>query len=542
MDECPYFEERSGSNFSTLRAKGEPLSGGGTSSGLMSWLRIGDRAAGAIKSGGTTRRAAKMVILDIDHPDIEEFIAWKAIEEQKVAMLVMGRQTLADHLAAIAKACRVTEDGQDFIQPEPSKNPALASTIARARLAGVPDALIRQALEQARHGQSLSLPALDWAWEGEAYQTVSGQNANLSVRVTQQFFQALDCQAPWPLIRRTDGTTAKTVPAEQLWEQLCWAAWACADPGVQYDTTINEWNTCPETGRIRATNPCSEFIWLDETSCNLASINLVKFLKEDGTFDVPAFKEAVRLWITVLDITVSMASYPSREIAEMTWRTRPLGLGYANLGALLMRLGLPYDSPQGRAVAAAITAIMTGEAYARSAELARALGPFPEFDKNREPMLRVIRNHRRAAYHAAPEEYEGLTIKPVGLDPAQCPPELLLAAQQAWDRALELGVAYGYRNAQVTCIAPTGTIGLLMDCDTTGIEPDFALVKEKTLAGGGSMQLINQSVEPALRRLGYASDAISRIMEFIRIHGTVEGAPELGRDLQDGEPPAASSG
>jgi len=521
------FGAGSGSNFSALRAKGEPLSGGGTSSGLMSWLRIGDRAAGAIKSGGTTRRAAKMVILDVDHPDIEEFIAWKATEEQKVAMLVMGRQHLADQLAAIAKACRVAEDGQEFIQPNPVKNQALANAIAQARAAGIPEALIRQVLEKARRGQSLTLSMLDWAWEGEAYQTVSGQNANLSVRIPQRFFQALDRQAPWPLIRRTDGTVAKTVPAKQLWEQLCWAAWACGDPGVQFDDTINDWNTCPKTGRIRATNPCSEFIWLDNTSCNLASLNLVKFLKEDGSFAIEDFREAVRLWITVLDITVSMASYPSREIAEMTWRTRPLGLGYANLGALLMRLGLPYDSPQGRAVAAAITAIMTGEAYAQSAELARELGPFPEFARNRDAMLRVIRNHRRAAYHAAPGEYEGLTITPVGLDPTVCPPELLRAARDAWDHAVEQGVAYGYRNAQVTCLAPTGTIGLLMDCDTTGIEPDFALVKEKTLAGGGSMQLVNQSVEPALRRLGYASAAIDRIVAFIREHGTVEGAPDL---------------
>ncbi|MCS7255845.1 MAG: vitamin B12-dependent ribonucleotide reductase, partial [Thermomicrobium sp.] len=453
----------SGTNFSKIRAEGEPLSGGGTSSGLMSFLKVFDRAAGAIKSGGTTRRAAKMVVVDIDHPDIEQFIRWKAEEEKKVAALVAAGYSA------------------DF--------------------------------------------------NGEAYATVSGQNSNNSVRVPDEFIQAVLEDREWHLRWRTDGRIAKTVRARDLWRMIAEAAWQCADPGIQYDTTINDWHTCPASGRINASNPCSEYMFLDDTACNLASLNLLKFYDPKiGRFDIAAFRHAVRLWTIVLEITVLMAQYPSREIAWNSYRFRTLGLGYANLGSLLMTMGLPYDSDQARAVAAAITAIMTGEAYATSAEMAAVLGPFPAFPENREHMLRVIRNHRRAAYDAHPEEYEGLHIAPQGLDPTHCPPDLLRAAREAWDRALELGERYGYRNAQATLLAPTGTIGLLMDCDTTGIEPDFALVKFKKIAGGGYFKIVNRSVAPALERLGYAPEQIEDILRYVLGTLSLDGTPHINRE------------
>ena len=453
----------SGTNFSKIRAEGEPLSGGGTSSGLMSFLKVFDRAAGAIKSGGTTRRAAKMVVVDIDHPDIEKFIRWKAEEEKKVAALVAAGYSA------------------DF--------------------------------------------------NGEAYATVSGQNSNNSVRVPDEFIRAVLEDRDWHLRWRTDGRIAKTVRARQLWQMIAEAAWQCADPGIQYDTTINDWHTCPASGRINASNPCSEYMFLDDTACNLASLNLLKFYDaKTGHFDIAAFRHAVRLWTIVLEITVLMAQYPSREIAWNSYRFRTLGLGYANLGSLLMTMGLPYDSDRARAVAAAITAIMTGEAYATSAEMAAVLGPFPAFPENREHMLRVIRNHRRAAYDAHPEEYEGLHIAPQGLDATQCPPELVAAAREAWDRALELGERFGYRNAQATLLAPTGTIGLLMDCDTTGIEPDFALVKFKKLAGGGYFKIVNRSVAPALERLGYTPEQIQDILAYVLGTLRLDGAPHINRE------------
>jgi ribonucleoside-diphosphate reductase alpha chain len=521
-----------GTNFSKLRGDGEPLSGGGRSSGLMSFLKIGDRAAGAIKSGGTTRRAAKMVCLDLDHPDVEEFIDWKVVEEQKVAAMVAGSKICAQRLNAVLKACRVSDgQGGTKVETDPQNNPALTEAIRAARQAHVPEAYIQRMFTYAREGFThFVFHEYDVNWDGKAYQTVSGQNSNNSLRIPNTFFEALERDGDWQLTRRTDGKVAKTIKARELWDRIAWAAWTCADPGVQFDTTINEWHTCPEDGRINASNPCSEYMFLDDTACNLASLNLAAFYTDDGRFNLEDFRHAVRLWTIVLEISVLMASFPSRTIAEKSYRFRTLGLGYANLGTVLMRQGIPYDSPKARAVCGALTAILTGEAYATSAEMAAELGPFEGYESNREHMLRVIRNHRRAAYHAAPEEYEGLTVKPMGIDPAHCPPDLLLGARRAWDRALELGMAYGYRNAQTTCIAPTGTIGLVMDCDTTGIEPDFALVKFKKLAGGGYFKIINQSLPPALRTLGYSEAQIQEIVTYCTGRRTLKGAPFINHE------------
>jgi ribonucleoside-diphosphate reductase alpha chain len=512
----------SGSNFSSLRAENEPLSGGGKSSGLMSFLRIGDRAAGAIKSGGTTRRAAKMVVLDLDHPDILDFIRWKVVEEQKVAAMVAGSRLTRRRLEALVAACRVG----DRIEADPKQNAAVRAAIREARAAMVPDGYIQKALQLVAQGVAdVSFPEFDPDWEGEAYYTVAGQNSNNSVRVPNRFFDVLARGGDWELTRRTDGEVARRLPAADLWDEIAQAAWACADPGIQYDTTINEWHTCPAEGRINASNPCSEYMFLDDTACNLASINLVKFLGEDGSFDVEGFRHACRLWTVVLEISVLMAAYPSPTIARKSWEFRTLGLGYANMGTVLMRQGIPYDSPKAVGFCGAVTAIMTGEAYATSAEIASTLGPFPGFARNREHMLRVIRNHRRAAYHARPAEYEGLTITPLGIDPAPCPAPILEVARETWDRALALGERHGYRNAQVTVLAPTGTIGLVMDCDTTGIEPDFALVKFKKLAGGGYFKIINQSLPPALRSLGYTEPQIEDIVAYCVGRKTLRGAP-----------------
>ena len=521
-----------GTNFSRLRGDGEPLSGGGKSSGLMSFLKIGDRAAGAIKSGGTTRRAAKMVCLDLDHPDIEEFIDWKVIEEQKVAAMVTGSKISAQRLNAVLKACHlVNGDGSVQVELNGKNNPVLREAIAAARRDGVSEAYIQRMFSFAQQGYThFVFHEYDTNWDGKAYQTVSGQNSNNSVRVPNEFFEALEKDGDWQLKRRVDGKVCKTIKAKDLWEKIAWAAWVCADPGTQYDTTINEWHTCPEDGRINASNPCSEYMFLDDTACNLASLNLAEFFAPDGRFDLENFRHAVRLWTIVLEISVLMASFPSRAIAERSHQFRTLGLGYANLGTVLMRQGIPYDSPAALAMCGAITAIMTGEAYGASAEMAAELWPFPGYAKNREPMLRVIRNHRRAAYNAPPEEYEGLTIRPLGIQPEHCPPDLLLAARRAWDRALELGTAYGFRNAQVTVIAPTGTIGLVMDCDTTGIEPDFALVKFKKLAGGGYFKIINQSLPQALTTLGYTETQTQDIVAYCLGRQTLEDAPFINHD------------
>ncbi len=452
-----------GSNFSKLRAEGEPLSGGGTSSGLMSFLKVFDRAAGAIKSGGTTRRAAKMVVLNMDHPDIETFINWKVLEEKKVAALIAAGYS------------------SDF--------------------------------------------------NGDAYATVSGQNSNNSVRVTSEFMKAVQDDADWDLTWRTNGKVVRTVKARDLWKQVAEAAWACADPGVQFDTTINDWHTALGSGRINASNPCSEYMFLDDTACNLASLNLMKFYDADSnTFRVSDYLHAIRVWTIVLEISVLMAQFPSPEIARLSYIFRTLGLGYANLGSLLMTMGLPYDSEEGRTISAALTAILTGESYATSAEMARELGPFPGYGENREHMLRVIRNHRRAAWNAPAGDYEQLSVLPVAINPEFCPDDLLKAARHSWDRALLLGTEHGFRNAQATLLAPTGTIGLLMDCDTTGVEPDFALVKFKKLSGGGYFKIANQSVAPALKNLGYNPAQVNDIIRYVLGTLSLDGAPHINRD------------
>ena len=447
-----------GTNFSNVRGEGEKLSGGGTSSGLMSFLKIGDRAAGAIKSGGTTRRAAKMVCLDLDHPEIMDFINWKMEEEKKVAALI---------------AAGYASD-----------------------------------------------------YEGEAYKTVSGQNSNNSVRIPNSFFKKLENDEDWELKARSDGRIMKKIPAKEVWNQISYAAWRCADPGTQYDTTINEWHTCPQGGRIRASNPCSEYMFLDNTACNLASVNLRRFYDEvTNIIDVEGFEYTCRLWTAVLEISVLMAQFPSKEVAQLSYDYRTLGLGYANLGSMLMVMGIPYDSEEARGIAGAISAIMTGISYKTSAEIARTMGPFPKFEENREAMLRVMRNHRLAAYDA--DEYENLEIKPQGIKAQYCPDYLLKSATKAWDDAVQLGEKYGYRNAQSTVIAPTGTIGLVMDCDTTGVEPDFALVKFKKLSGGGYFKIINQSVPAALRNMGYPEREIESIVKYAVGAGTFAGAPHI---------------
>ena len=577
----------SGSNFSKLRGEGERLSGGGRSSGLMSFLRIGDRAAGAIKSGGTTRRAAKMVIVDIDHPDIETFIDWKVVEEQKVAALVAGSKLAARHLKRVMAACREVELDSSADPCDPAQNHALKREIRAARRAMIPEAYIQRVLQSARQGETaVAFRTYDTDWDSEAYLTVAGQNSNNSVRVSNAFLDCVAADGGWQLTQRTDGKIVKTLSARALWDRIGYAAWASADPGLQFDTTINEWHTCPASGRINASNPCSEYNFLDDTACNLASLNLMAFRRAEGGFDAEGFAHAVRLWTIVLEISVMMAQFPSAEIARRSFAFRTLGLGYANLGGLLMAMGIAYDSAAGRALGAAITALLTGASYAASAEMAGdpglvPRGAFPGYALNREPMLRVIRNHRRAAYggalpRSAPRGgggsgeaedpplrpastspsrfagpslsplkggdgedeaaagaagYEDLSIPPVPLDAANCPdPRLVAAARESWDAALALGEKHGFRNAQATVIAPTGTIGLVMDCDTTGIEPDFALVKFKKLAGGGYFKIINRAVPSALAALGYDAAEIAAIERYALGRGTLVGAPSINHD------------
>ncbi|HEY0396416.1 MAG TPA: LAGLIDADG family homing endonuclease [Candidatus Elarobacter sp.] len=697
-----------GSNFSKIRGEGERLSGGGTSSGLMSFLKVGDRAAGAIKSGGTTRRAAKMVVLDLDHPDIEEFITWKVTEEQKVSDLVVGSIMCEKHLNAVMHAAN-DQKVPEAARLDPALNPGLKSAIRAALATGMPQANVQYALDFAKQGyKELTVETYDTNWDSKAYGTVSGQNSNNSVRIPNDFFARLDAGQTWDLVPRSlkygHGANAKVkpVPAAELWEKIGLAAWQCADPGVQYDTTINEWHTCASDGRINASNPCvtgdtliatasgirtvrelvgkqfralidgaahssdergfystgnkpvfrliaqdettllrvtgnheiltidasgaevwrtvdqlragekialhddvlgrhervealrkrglvqfqprvsalaapsngrpvlalsrpyvqlaakvadgieevfdctvpgkaafdanglyvhncSEYLFLDDTACNLASLNLVKFLDENGHFDAKRFADACRTWTFTLEISVLMAQFPSKVVAQKSFDFRTLGLGYANMGTLLMRLGLPYDSEEGFGWCAAISALMTGVAYKTSAEIAREIGPFPSYDRNAEDMGRVLRNHRRAAYAAKNDEYEELTVFPTTHQPTLFTQETWALARSTWDNALAIGEVAGYRNAQVSCIAPTGTIGLVMDCDTTGIEPDFALVKFKKLAGGGHFKIVNQSVEPALRRLGYSNEQIAAIETFAKGTNTLEGAPHINR-------------
>lgn len=516
-----------GSNFSHLRGAGESLAGGGKSSGLMSFLKIGDRAAGAIKSGGTTRRAAKMVVVDIDHPDIEEYINWKVKEEQKVAALVTGSKVASKHLKAIMKACvNCSGSGDDCF--DVLKNPALKREVRAAKKALVPENYVQRVIQFAKQGyKDIEFPVYDTDWDSEAYLTVAGQNSNNSVRVTDDFLRAVQEDSTWDLTGRISGNVVKTLEARDLWEQVGHAAWASADPGIQYHTTINDWHTCPASGEIRASNPCSEYMFLDDTACNLASLNLLQFRAEDGSFQVEDFEHGVRLWMVVLEISVLMAQFPSKEIAQLSYKYRTTGLGFANIGGLLMTSGIPYDSDEGRAICGAISAIMTGVCYATSAEMAKEQGPFPGYKPNRDHMLRVMRNHRRAAYGET-SGYEDLSVDPVALIAKDCPePKLIERARAAWDAAVELGEKHGYRNAQSTVIAPTGTIGLVMDCDTTGIEPDFALVKFKKLAGGGYFKIINQAVPEALRTLGYSESELAEIEAYAVGHASLAQAPAI---------------
>ena len=520
-----------GTNFSNLRGAGERLSGGGMSSGLMSFLRIGDRAAGAIKSGGTTRRAAKMVCLDLDHPDIEEFINWKVIEERKVAALVTGSKICKKRLTEISTALKeTTELGDERYNAKTNKK--LKKAVHKANQDLVPMNYVHRVIELYKQGVTdIQFEEYDTDWNSEAYNTVSGQNSNNSIRISNKFFDALKADGDWHLTNRTDGKIAKTLKAKDLWEQINSAAWNCADPGVQFDDTINEWHTCPTEGRINASNPCSEYMFLDNTACNLASINLLKFYdKTTGMFDVDQFIHACRLWTTVLEISVLMAQFPSKEIARLSYQFRTLGLGYANIGALLMVMGIPYDSERGRSIAGAIASIMGGVAYRVSAEMAKEHGPFKRYENNKDSMLQVMRNHRRAA-HGESSDYEGLTVLPQPLKNQTEDNYLNLAARKAWDEALEMGEKFGYRNAQTTVIAPTGTIGLVMDCDTTGIEPDFSLVKFKKLAGGGYFKIINQSVPGALKNLGYTEDHINDVIGFAVGRASLRGCPHLNEEF-----------
>lgn len=525
-----------GTNFSRIRGENEPLAGGGKSSGLMSFLKIGDKAAGAIKSGGTTRRAAKMVVVDVDHPDVEKFIDWKVVEEQKVAALVTGSKLHAKHLNAIMAACNEgrLDDGAELpgdAKFDPKRNKALKTEIRAARKALIPENYVQRVIQFAKQGYTgIEFPTYDTDWDSEAYSTVSGQNANNTVRVTDDFLRAVETDRDWDLKGRTDAKKTKTIKAADLWEKIGHAAWASADPGIQYDTTINDWHTCPQSGRINASNPCSEYMFLDDTACNLASLNLMQFRAADRSFDIESFSHAVRLWTVTLEISVLMAQFPSKAIAELSYRYRTLGLGYANIGGLLMAGGLSYDSDEGRALCGAITALMTGVAYETSAEMAGELGAFPGYDDNREEMLRVMKNHQMAA-HGWGDGYQGLSVLPVPLDVPNCPEaDLPKAAADAWDRAVKAGEQHGYRNAQSTVIAPTGTIGLVMDCDTTGIEPDFALVKFKKLAGGGYFKIINRTVPEALKVLGYDDRQIGEIERFAVGHGTLAGAPGVNHE------------
>jgi ribonucleoside-diphosphate reductase alpha chain len=437
----------SGINLSNIRGSVEQLSKGGLASGPVSFMRGADAWAGTIKSGGKTRRAAKMVVLDVDHPDIEHFIWCKAKEEDKAAAL---------------------------------------------RDAG-----------------------FDMSIDGEGFTSIQYQNANNSVRVSDAFMEAVEEGADWDLLARKDGSATKSLPARKLMDQIAEAAWRCADPGVQYDTTINRWHTCPESGRINASNPCSEYMHVDDSACNLASINLMKFRRPDGSFDTAAFEHVVDIVFLAQEIVVGPSSYPTEQIGDNARAFRQLGLGYANLGAYLMSNGMPYDSDEGRAVAAAITALMTGRGYRKSAEVAAAIGPYDEYELNHEPHNRVMRMHRDAAYEISEEIAD---------------PELLAAARRSWEEAVEIGERHGYRNAQATVLAPTGTISFLMDCDTTGIEPDFSLVKFKELVGGGQMTIVNRSVPLALRTLGYSDSEIEQIEAYVNDKGTIVGAPGLAEE------------
>ena len=530
-----------GSNFSKIRAFNEKLSGGGVSSGLLSFLKIGDRSASAIKSGGTTRRAAKMITLDVDHPDIEDYISWKDREEHKVASMVTGSVIVKKHLDNIIKTLS-TFRGPLADKFNMEKNHDLYLALQNAIADKIPTSYLYQILRKLEQGDADLNPAVfSTAWDGEAYNTVSGQSSNNSIRLSDDFMKAVLDNSDWTLKGRTDTGMVKNIKARKIWDDMAKSAWASADPGIQFHTTINDWHTCPSGGEILASNPCSEYMFLDDTACNLASLNLTGFYdRETGNFNTGSYIHAIKIWTTILEISVVMAQFPSPQIAKLSHEYRTLGLGFANLGSLLMIMGLPYDSPEGRTVAASLSAILTGEAYAQSSRMAKELGSFLHYKENSKAMLRVIRNHRRAAHNTNPKEYEDLHTIPPGIKITtektagtlhNTLTHLADEAKAAWNRALELGEAHGYRNAQVSAIAPTGTIGLLMDCDTTGVEPDFALVKFKKLAGGGYFKIINQSVPPALEALGYKSDEIETIINYATGHKTLNSSPGINHEI-----------
>ncbi|MBS71937.1 MAG: ribonucleoside-diphosphate reductase, adenosylcobalamin-dependent [Thermoplasmata archaeon] len=532
------FGSGTGSNFSNIRGDGEPLSGGGQSSGLLSFLMILDKAAGAIKSGGTTRRAAKMVTLDLDHPDIQQYVNWKMKEEEKVSALIAGAASLQKHANAILESIK-SFDGTNDEKTNVSKNIELAKSIKRAVNANIAQPHIKRLIDLAKQGYtSMSFEQFDADWQGSGYLTVSGQNSNNSVRVPNKFMEAVESNGDWNLYWRTEKNAAeeegrepvpsKTMPAQELWDEISLAAWSCADPGVQFDTTINDWHTCPDSGRINGSNPCSEYMFLDNTACNLASINLLHFYDKDrGALNIDDYVHSIRLWTATLEISVLMAQFPSKQISRLSYETRTLGLGLCNIGSLLMHMGIPYDDPRGYAICGALTSIMTGEAYKTSAEMSSFLGPFQQYEANSEHMMKVMRNHRRAAYDANPEEYENLSVTPMGINAKNCPNDILEAARSSWDQAVMMGEEHGYRNAQTTVIAPTGTIGLVMGCDTTGVEPMFSIVQYKTLAGGGTLRIPATGLESGLSNLGYSKSNVKDIINYVMGTGTFSGCSTI---------------
>ena len=523
------FGAGTGANFSTLRGVNEPLSSGGTSSGLLAALKASDRAAALVSATGSTRQPSKMVIVDADHPEIFDYIDWKVEEERKVAALAAGSRICNRYLKAIIDACEHPDTGWS-LSSEIRQNASLRRAVGAAHAHGIPDNAILNVIELARQGGDWSAyEEYNVDWDSTAYYSVSGQRSNNSIRISDAFLEAVDSNSEWRLINRTTNETVHSVKARCLWDKIAAAAWSSADPGVQFDTTINEWHTCPESGRINGSNSCSEFLFLDDTATTLSCINLRAVTKSGLEVDLAAFEHAVRVMTLMMEISVSAALYPSRLIAEKTNAFRPLGLGFTNLGGLLMAAGVPYDSDEGRAVCGAITALMTGLAYATSAEIAADIGTFQGFEENRQNMLRVIRNHRRAAYGRT-DGYEGLSRTPIPLERTSDTGVLVDAARSAWDQALAMGERHGYRNAQASMIAPTGTTSLILDCDTMGIEPDFSLVKHKTFAGGGHVVMTNRCVPEALRALGYSETDIEEISAYVVGARTLRSAPHINHD------------
>lgn len=509
-----------GTNFSRLRSKGEPLSSGGRSGGVLSFLKVGDRAAGAVKSGGTTRRAAKMVILDLDHPDIEEFIDWKKNEEKKVAAMVVGSAQLA---LIEKKAEQILADSS----PKGPSEEELASLDHEMQRRGLPSGQREEVLSFMRLKKVWSAPVLDEDWQGEAYQSVSGQNSNNSVRVPHSFMQKLSQGGRWSYIRRVDGKVVRRVDPKDLWKRLCEATWASADPGIQFSDTINEWHTCPKEGQIRASNPCSEYLFLDDTACNLASLNVLSFHEpQTDEFDFEGFQHATKLWAMVLEVSVGMAQYPTREIAERSYRYRTLGLGLSNMAAFFMSKGLAYDSDHARSWAQLLCSFLSARAWLTSVEMAEHLGPCQAWKKNKNDVLRVLKNHLQVA-KGHKKGFVGLTIKPRIECRFEDNKKAFEAVEFLWQNVWECAQKTGVRNMQTTLLAPTGTISLVMDCDTTGIEPDYSFQKTKSLAGGGEMGLVNQSVYRALKALGHKGRKAMAVVHHAQTTGSFEGAPGL---------------